>query len=152
MCRHTESLRSRVSEEHRTALSVRLRALEESGLALMELFRAVDRTLTERDALPEERAGEAERLVAELRSRIALIKSELGLERARLHAKRYANVLVVAMSVNVEELHPDYLKGYGKVPEDLAKYLKVEIRHLLELIEHIGRVLGTETTEVRPGG
>jgi hypothetical protein len=118
----------------------------------MELFRAVDRTLTERDALPEERAGEAERLVAELRSRIALIKSELGLERARLHAKRYANVLVVAMSVNVEELHPDYLKGYGKVPEDLAKYLKVEIRHLLELIEHIGRVLGTETTEVRPGG
>jgi hypothetical protein len=118
----------------------------------MELFRAVDTTLTERDALPKERAGEADRVVAELRSRIARIKSELGLERTRLHAKRHANALVVAMSVNVEELHPDYLKGYGKVPEDLAKYLKVEIHDLLELIRQIGRVLGTEATEVRPEG
>jgi len=131
---------------------VRLRILEESALALMELFRAVDSTLTERDALANERAGEAERLVAELRSRIALIKSELGLERTRLHAKRHANALVVAMSVNVEEIHPDHLKGYGEVPEDVAKYLKVEIHDLLGLIRQIGRVLGTEATEVRPGG
>jgi hypothetical protein len=152
MCRHTESLRSQVGESHRNALSVRLRALEESALALMELFQAVDRTLTQRDALPRERAGEAERLVAELRSRIARIKSELGLEPARVHAKRYANVLVVDMSVNVEELHPDYLKGYGEVPEDLAKYLKVEIHDLLKLIRQIGRVLRTEATEVWPGG
>jgi len=146
------SLRSQVSENHRRALSVRLRILEESALALMELFRAVDSTLTERDALPNERAGEAQRLVAELRSRIGLIKSELGLERTRHHAKRHANALVVAMSVNVEEIHPDHLKGYGEVPEDLAKYLKVEIHDLLGLIRQIGRVLGTEATEVRPGG
>jgi len=152
MSRHTESLRSQVSEYHRRALSVRLRALEQAALALMELFLPVDRTLTERDALPKERAGEAERVVAELRSRIATIKSELGLQRTRLHAKRYANALVTAMAVNVEELHPDYLKGYGKVPEDLAKYLKVEIQALLELIRQIGRVLGTEATEVRPEG
>jgi hypothetical protein len=118
----------------------------------MELFRAVDTTLTERDALPNERAGEAERVVAELRSRIARIKSELGLERTRLHARRHANALVVAMIVNVEDLYPDHLKGYGKVPEDLAKYLKVEIHDLLELIRQIGRVLGTEATEVPPGG
>jgi len=129
-----------------------LRAVEESALALMELFRAVDRTLTQRDALPNERAAEAERLVAELRSRIARIKSELGLEPSRVHAKRYANVLVVAMSVDVEELHPHYLKGYGEVPEELAKYLKAEIPHLLDLIRQIGRVLGTEATEVRPRG
>ena len=86
-----ESLRSEVSENHRRALSVRLRILEESALALMELFRAVDSTFTERDALPEERAGEAETLVAELQSRISRMKSELGLERTRVDAKRYAN-------------------------------------------------------------
>jgi hypothetical protein len=147
-----ESLRSEVSENHRRALSVRLRILEESALALMELFRAVDSTFTERDALPEERAGEAETLVAELQSRISRMKSELGLERTRVDAKRYANALVVAMSVNVEELHPDYLKGYGAVPEDLAKYLKLEIHDLLELMQRLGRVLRTEATEVRPGG
>jgi hypothetical protein len=56
------------------------------------------------------------------------------------------------MIVNVEDLYPDHLKGYGKVPEDLAKYLKVEIHDLLELIRQIGRVLGTEATEVPPGG
>jgi len=56
------------------------------------------------------------------------------------------------MSVNVEELHPDYLRGYGKVPEDLAKYLKAEIHDLLKLIRQMGRVLGTEATEVRPRG
>jgi coenzyme F420-reducing hydrogenase alpha subunit len=147
-----ESLRSEVSENHRRALSVRLRILEESALALMELFRAVDSTFTERDALPEERAGEAETLVAELQSRISRMKSELGLERTRVDAKRYANALVVAMSVNVEELHPDYLKGYGAVPEDLAKYLKLEIHDLLQLMQRLGRVLRTEDTEVRPGG
>ena len=56
------------------------------------------------------------------------------------------------MCVNVEELHPDYLKGYGAVPEDLAKYLKLEIHDLLELMQRLGRVLRTEATEVRPGG
>jgi len=152
MGRHTESLRSRVSEEHRTALSVRLRALEESALALMGLFQAVDRVLTKRDALPEGRASEAERLVTELRSRIARIKAELELEPARLRAKQHANALVVAMSVNVEQIHPHYLKGYGEVPEDLARYLKVEMHDLLRLIRQIGRALRTEATEVRPGG
>jgi hypothetical protein len=152
MSRHTESLRSRVGESHRNALSVHLRAVEESALALLELFQPVDRTLTERDALPAERAREAEELVAELRARIARIKSELGLEPARIPAKRYANVLVVAMSVDVEELHPDYLKGYGEVPEDLARYLKVEIHDLLKLIRQMGQVLRTEATEVRPRG
>jgi hypothetical protein len=131
---------------------VRLRALEEAALALLQLFRTIDTTLTERDALPAERASEAERLVAELRSRLARIKAELGLERTRLHAERYANALVTSMSVNVEELHPDYLKGYGNVPEDLAAYLKAEMHDLLQLIRQIGRTLRTETTEVRPRG
>lgn len=141
-----------VSENHRRVLSARLRTLEESALALLDLFEAVDNAFTERDALPEERKADVRRLVGTLRSRIEEIKTDLELERTRLEAKRYANAVVVAMSVNVEELHPNYLKGYGKVPEDLARYLRSEVNQLLGLLREIRQALGAVYTEVRPEG
>jgi hypothetical protein len=136
-----ENLRSQVSGNHGRVISVRLRVLEESCLRLLTLFRDTDSTLTERRALPPAKAQAVERLVRELDSKIAQMKAELGLERAHIDAAREAKTLVTAMAVDIEELHPAYLKGYGEVPEAIGRYLETELSELLRITRELGRTL-----------
>lgn len=141
-----------VSPNHRRVISVRLRLLEESGLRLLDLFREVDSTLTRRRSLPKEKAAQLERLVLDLRSKLAQINSDLALERATRDAAREAGALVAAMTINVEELHPQYLKGYGDVPEALATYLELRIAELLRVLNEMDQALGNPVSEVKPEG
>jgi ATP phosphoribosyltransferase len=130
-------------------LSVRLCLLEESGLKLLDLFRDVDSTLTVRRGLPNEKAAEVERLVRELQLVISQMKSELGLEPAEVNAAQQAGALVAAMTVN---MHPDYLKGYGHVPQGLAMYIERRIEIFFRLMEEIRQTLAQPIRRVRPEG
>lgn len=141
---------TQVSGSHHRVLSVRLRLLEESCLKLQDLFRDVNTTLTVRRGLPPEKAEEIERLSFGLRSVISRTKSDLRLERAQMDAAREASALVAAMIVDIEELHPHYLKGYGQVPQGLALYLEGRIRELLRLMHEIRQVLRKPTSDVNP--
>lgn len=142
------ALRSQVSGNHRRVISVRMRLLEESCLRLLDLFRPLETTLTSRRALPQEKEEEVERMALELRSKISQVKSELGLERAHQDGEREARAVVAAMTTDIEELHPDYLKGYGQVPDGLALYLEIRINELLGLMRKIGQALSKKG----PGG
>lgn len=147
-----KALRSEVSANHRRVISVRMRVLEQTCLKLLDLFRGVESTLSSRSALPQEKVKEVEPLVLALRSKIARIKNDLVLEGYHQNAMREAGALVAAMTINVEELHPDYLKGYGQVPEQVAHYIEHRMGELLGLIEQINKTLGNAVTEVKPGG
>ena len=130
-----------VSGNHRRILAVRLRLLEEDCFKLLDLFHTETRSLFERGALPEERADEVRELTAHLRSRIAEMKADLQLEPAQLDPERVARALVTSMSVGIEELYPEYLKGYGKVPEALASYLRSSVEEMLAIMKKINRAL-----------
>lgn len=147
-----ERLQTKLSHNHRRVISIRMRVLEESCLHLLDLFHDLNLTLTTRSALPQEKAREIRRLVEGLRKKISQTKSELGLQRARMDAGREAGALVAAMTVNVEELHPDYLKGYGPVPESLALYLEIQISEFLWLLHEIQQALGNSLTVVSRDG
>jgi len=147
-----QTLKSEVSANHRRVISVRMRLLEQSCLKLLDLFRGVESTLNSRSALPQERAKDVEPLVLAVRSKIARIKTDLGLESYRQSAAREAGALVAAMTINVEELHPDYLKGYAQVPETIALYLERRMGELLGLIQQVNAALGNAADEVRPEG
>jgi hypothetical protein len=56
------------------------------------------------------------------------------------------------MTVSVEELHPRYLKGYGKVPEALGSYVKNQIAELLRALNEINQTLGEPHAEVTTEG
>lgn len=145
-------LAPQISSHHRRVISVRMRQLEEYSLRLLDLFRDVDTAFTSRQALPKEKAAQIERAVLDLRSKIAQIKSDLALDRESRHASREAGAVLAAMTINVEELHPHYLKGYGRVPETLALYLELRIAELLGVLSEIEQVLGNPISEVRPEG
>jgi hypothetical protein len=130
-----------VSGNHRRILAVRLRLLEEDCFSLLDLFHTEAHSLLERGALPEERADEVRELSAQLRARIAKMKADLQLEPAQLDPERVARALVTSMSVGIEELYPEYLKGYGKVPEALASYLRSSVEGMLAIMKKINRAL-----------
>jgi hypothetical protein len=130
-----------VSGNHRRILSVRLRMLEEDCFKLLDLFHPEARSLLERGALPEERADEVRELSAQLRAKIAGMKADLQLEAAQLDPQRVAQALVTSMAVGIEELYPEYLKGYGEVPEVLASYLRSSVEGMLAIMKKINRAL-----------
>jgi hypothetical protein len=134
-----------VSGNHRRILSVRLRLLEEGCFKLLDLFRTETHSLLERQALPGEKADEMKELSAQLRAKIAGIKADLHLEPAQLDPQRVARALVATMTVGMEELHPDYLKGYGEVPDTLASYLESRLEEMLAVMKKINMVVERPT-------
>jgi hypothetical protein len=145
-------LQTQVSENHRRVISVRMRLLEESCFRLLDQFRDVDSTLAAKKALPREKAGEIERLTLELRSEVSRMKSELCLERPQFDASREAGALLAAMTINLEELRPRYLNGYGIVPEALALYLEIQINGLLRILQEIRQALERPLSGAVPEG
>ena len=140
-----------VSSSHRRALSVRLRLLEEASAQLLGLFRSTDGILLTRQGLPREKRTELVLQADRLRALIARAKLELGLETAHRDAAREADAIITAMTVNIEETHPRYLKGYGAVPPPLGEYLEELVARLLEIMREIRRALGkSESAGIEP--
>lgn len=136
-----------VSSSHRRALSVRLRLLEEGGAQLLGLFQNTDGILLSHRGLPREKEAGLATQTDHLRARIARAKLDLGLETARRDATREADALITAMTVNIEESLPRYLKGYGPVPPPLGEYLEELVAELLEIMREIRRALGKSEPE-----
>ena len=130
-----------MSANHRRVLSVRMRLLEDYCLQLLELLRPVESTLTSRAALPPGKAEKLEGALRAFRFSIGRIKAELELEHLHQNVKREAVALLATMMTNVEELHPRYLKGYGTVPDPLARYLQGRLKDLERSLEAVNQVL-----------
>lgn len=130
-----------MNPNHRRVLSVRMRLLEDYSRQLLELFHPIESALTSRSPLPAEKAEKVERALQAFRSRIVRIKAELELERVHQNVKREAAALLATMMNNVEELHPRYLKGYGTVPDPLARYLQGCLKDLANALEAVNRIL-----------
>jgi hypothetical protein len=145
---HAGALSRAVSSSHRRALSVRLRLLEEASTQLLELFQSTDGTLLSRQGLPGEKQAEVTLQTDRLRALIARAKLDLGLETAHRDAAREADAVITAMTVNIEETHPRYLKGYGPVPPPIGKYLEELVKQLLEIMGQIRRALGKPQPEM----
>jgi hypothetical protein len=143
-----EALRAEMSAHHRRVISVRLRVLENYCRTLLEFLQPLAGTLTRRVPLPEEKAAEIRKLAGELNARISHMHGELGLEPSTLDARRQATALVSSMGVDLEELHPRYLKGYGQVPPALAEYLEARLGDCLACVAKMHRAL----EDAQPGG
>ncbi len=135
------ALRAEMSAHHRRVIAVRLRVLENYCRTLLDLFTPLKAHLTRRKPLPAEHAEEIRRRVDDLVERIARMHRELNLEPAQVDARRQASALVSSMGVDLEELRPRYLKGYGEVPPSLAEYLDEQIGDCLDCVARLHRAL-----------
>ncbi len=134
-------LHSLIGQNHRRILSVRLRLLEEYSNHLLDLFHPFESVLTSRSSLPDEMAEELGNQIAALHAKIRDMKAELGLERSHRSARREAAALVSTMITYVEELHPQYLKGYASISDPISRYLKESLKGLSETLDKISRTL-----------
>ncbi len=130
-----------IRSDHRRVLSDRLRSVEQDCVQLLELLRPFDSALIRRRALPHEKAGSFQRLIADLRSKIVLMADNLGLQRALQDAAQEAKLLTTRMSASVAEMHPDRLAEYGPVPDDLAQYLEAHVEALEVIVAKISQLL-----------
>jgi hypothetical protein len=147
----TGTLSQAVSSSHRRALSVRLRLLEEASTQLLELFRSTDGILLTRQGLPGEKRDAVVLQTDRLRALIARAKLDLSLETARRDAAREADAVITAMTVNIEETHPRYLKGYGPISPPLEEYLTNLVSGLLGIMREVRRALGkSESAGIEP--
>ena len=121
---------------------MRLRVLEDSCLRLLDLFQPRSSVMTRRQPLAPEKTTDVNRLVTELTAKIARVKQDLVLEEAQIDAHREASAVVSAMSVDMEELYPRFLRGYGKVPPLLAQYLETQISECLNTVNRLQHALG----------
>ena len=133
-----------MSANHRRALSVRMRLLEDYCLRLLEIFRPAEAGGAPGLPLPREKAEKVERALRDFRSRIGRIKAELELEHVHPNPRREAVALVAAMRTNVEELHPRYLKGYGTLSDPLTRYLQECLQDLEEPLRAVNHLLAHE--------
>jgi hypothetical protein len=133
-----------MSANHRRALSVRMRLLEDYCLRLLEIFRPAEAGGAPGLPLPREKAEKVERALRDFRSRIGRIKAELELEHVHPNPRREAVALVATMMTNLEELHPRYLTGYGTIPDPLARYLQGRLKSLEDALEAVNRILVDE--------
>ena len=132
-----------LSADHRRVVSVRLRKLADYCASLMGLLEAEPSVAQPQTSGARADAKEARSLLAALQEHIARAQAELGLRAARRDRAREARALVATMLVSIEELHPEHLKGYGKVPKNLAGFLETKTREFAELVEEIARKLGS---------
>ena len=124
-------------------ISVRLRKLADNCASLADLLEAEPSIAQPQLSGARADRKEAHRLLVALQERIARAQAELGLPAARRDRAREARALVATMLVSIEELQPEHLKGYGKVPENLAGFLETKTREYAQLIEEIARKLGS---------
>lgn len=130
-----------MSPNHRRVLSVRMRLLENDCRQLLELLRPAAPGGSPAETLPAEKAQKVERALRNFLSRISQIRTELELDDVQQNVRRAAAALVAGMRTNVEELDPRYLKGYGAVPDPLARYLQECLQGLEEPLRAVSRIL-----------
>ncbi|HEV2233168.1 MAG TPA: hypothetical protein VGV68_07170 [Terriglobia bacterium] len=145
-------LPSQLSSNHRRVISIRMRLIEESCFRLLDLFRAVETIFILRQPLPMQKSEKVNTGVQELRSLMNQMKSDLGLYCSNEDAHREAAALMAAMTTSIEELHPHHLKGYGSIPDPVAKYLEIRLSNLLQVMKKIKRVLDTPPAEEKSEG
>jgi hypothetical protein len=133
---------SRISENHRRTISVRLSLLDEilceyERIANGEENRGV--MYEEENTLSNEQRIRLKQTISEIREIISQIKETLFLKPKK---ENLANKIWSSASSLWEvlvETESKYLKGYGEVPESLAEFLDPKVkeitRHLTSIVE-----------------
>ena len=134
-------LRGEISSNHRRVISVRIRVLREACLKLLELSRSDDPGILPRTPIAAEEADQVRRVVHELNSLLIRITSDLALEEHPVDARREAAAILSGMVVDMEELNPRFLRGYGKITPSLGKYLATRMKQCLQVVERMRIVL-----------
>lgn len=87
--------------------------------------------------------------IARIRAQLLRVLDGQGIhERPSLISARHAlHVNLTFMDITVEELLPRYMRGYGEVPESIARELNGIVGELKGLVAQFGRYLVSDTGE-----
>jgi hypothetical protein len=131
-----------LSADHSRVLSARIHKLEEYCARLEALLSQDPDSVRAPSPSALHSPGDLRELVKRLRADTAEMRTDLGLEAIQRHPAREAVTLAATMIIAIEELQPLELNRYGKVPEELARYLESKTDPWLEWIEEVARRLG----------
>jgi hypothetical protein len=134
----------RLGENHRRAISVLLRGIEQMGEDIrwwMErnpgLFFEIG------NDLPAENAEKLRWLLDSLHGELERIAGQIELDVQERSRKRAIRALITAYIVHLEESTSSRLQGFGYLPREDCERLDAEIARLTEILEEMLRVVET---------
>ncbi len=133
-----------IGEDHRRGITTALWLLDKAvcefrswaeGRACRSVLHEEENNLTpdQRKAILEE----TDRILSLLRA----MRDELGLETRVEVAAETMRIRLATIWVNLMDLGGDHLRGYGKPPEELVRYLEPKVRELLAHVDRLGEVV-----------
>jgi|ERR1051326_7862145 hypothetical protein len=101
------------------------------------------------DPIPPSLAPKLEAATADAEKQLHKIAADLHLSSAEEPVRRAIYSALSLEEVDLHELRPKRLRGYGEVNKDTAYYLETEIRMLQELLAYLNKLLlhGSPDTE-----
>jgi len=133
-----------LSEPQRRSITVTLANIERGLLQLRdELRRSPTEGALARhcEPLPREQAPLIDALISKIQRKLQSLGDRLKLEPQEEPQLRTILAMLVLANVNIEEIKPRYLRGYGAVDPATAEFLNAELPELQSLVLELANLL-----------
>ncbi|HEX3033622.1 MAG TPA: hypothetical protein VHT73_00610 [Thermodesulfobacteriota bacterium] len=144
-----------ISKNHKTRLSVSMQVFENT---ISEVEGVIEnshqqKTLTETvDNLSPFEKAVILRRIEEVRELIKYVAQQLNLEKRRDETKKQILGTMTIQLVNLEEIRPKRLRGYGEVPEELREFLGPQIDKMMRLVKEICKIANSKDKDYETQG
>lgn len=144
-----------ISKNHKTRLSVSMQVFENT---ISEVEGVIEnsyqqKTLTETvDNLSPFEKAVILRRIEEVRELIKYVAQQLNLEKRRDETKKQILGTMTIQLVNLEEIRPKRLRGYGEVPEELREFLDPQIDKMMRLVKEICKIANSKDKDYETQG
>lgn len=131
---------------HTLRLSIVIRAVEDAVIeierALEPASKAPERVMTDyQNDLPESARFEMRRKLEEIRKEIRDAKDRYGLNVETVSNRRRLSTKLSILEIDLTECRPEYMRGYGEVPDEERETLDQGMLRLEALLSDLNNLV-----------
>lgn len=131
---------------HTLRLSIVMRAVEDAVIeierALEPASKAPERVMTDyQNDLPESARFEMRRKLEEIRKEIRDAKDRYGLNVETVSNRRRLSTKLSILEIDLTECRPEYMRGYGEVPDEERETLDQGMLRLEALLSDLNNLV-----------
>lgn len=132
---------------HTLRLSIVIRAVEDAVIeierALEPASKAPERVMTDyQNDLPESARFEMRRKLEEIHKEIQDAKDRYGLNVETVSNRRRFSTKLSILEIDLTECRPEYMRGYGEVPDEERETLDQGMLRLEALLSDLNKLVG----------
>jgi len=145
-----------LSRNHKAHISVSMQVLEDT---IHEVEEIIIRDANLRKVMTEtiDNLSSLERVlilrrIEEIKKLINQVAQKLSLDKQRDEIRSRILGVMTIQWVNLEEIKPKRLRGYGEVPDELSGFLDPQVDKMIKLVDEICRIASPKDKETKRQG